>query len=538
MFSRLKKSLDTIVSSAFILVFSAVLAIGGTSFLLVQRMMDKTYAIAEETRHVDFINNLHNKTFNLISAIYKQTIHGNDEYAQQTFRLANEIDQDIDTYIQKEEESAYPESEEELRLMIGLRCNLQALQQSSQSPRTPQGLDPLAYWEKMASRHASDIQAQVHRINQLHFDIIARKVEKNRESMSLVLSLYVLTSLAVLALVYSSYRLHSRHVVKPLKHLAEATERVAQGDLSVRVESASETEIGRLYKAFNSMTARLQCHEEELITFNRELERKVQERTRTLEETCHSLQDTQARLMHYEKMAMLGQIATGVNHEVRTPLNALYMNVQLIRKTLEHGSEGINNERRLRQKDILDRIALVEQEVLRISDMLEEFVRYARFPPLRKKEIDLYQVIEYVADMLSERADQARVSLNLSRTGADCHLMADQDKLIQALVNLCINAIYAMPEGGMLTLATVVRDEVVEISVADTGTGIPEENMDKIFQPFFTSKASGLGFGLPTVQRIVEEHDGKITCQSRVGEGTVFNIQLPVMRMATQGSPG
>lgn len=517
----MKKSLDSIVFASFILIFSGVLAIGGASLHLVRNMMGKTAAIAEEGHNVDFINQLHNKIYSLIFAIHHQMLHISDEYPQQTRDLIKEIDLDIEEYIKHEESSTYPESDEEVRLLIGLRCALLDLERTPQMTQNPQGSDPLDHMDELLERHAKNIQEHVHRINQIHFKIIARKVAANRVSMSLLLYLYGAFSIAGLSLLYLGYRLHSRNVVIPIKQLAAASERVAEGNLNERVCSDSETEIGVLCKSFNGMVERLQSHEKELRSFNLDLEEKVKARTCELE-AAH------ADLLRFEKMAMLGQIATSVNHEVRTPLNALSMNVQLIRRMLEQSSAGISNERRTRQNEIMDRIALIDQEVSRISDMLEEFVRYARFSPPVMVEVDLNKVVGYVADMVNERAQQSGVALKLSLADPAPKVQADENKLIQALVNLCTNAFHAMPEGGVLDLATEVGDDAVEIFVADTGSGIPEEDQGKIFQPFFTNKATGLGFGLSIVQRIVEGHGGRISCRSRIGEGTVFTIHLPL----------
>ncbi len=328
-------------------------------------------------------------------------------------------------------------------------------------------------------------------------------------------------SLAGLATVSYGYRLHSREVVKPLKQLAGASARVAAGDLSVSVAFTSRTEIGVLCNAFNDMVIRLQSLDEARRAFNRDLERKVQ--AITLE-----LKEANVELLRFEKMAMLGQIATSVNHEVRTPLNALSMNVQLIRRAVETSSAGIDIERRARQTEIMSRIALVDREVQRISDMLDEFVRFARFSPPELSDVNLNDVITHVSDMIGEKAKQSQVTLSLSLSDSCRIIRADENKFIQALVNLCTNAFHAMPEGGVLGLATAAKGDAMEITVTDTGTGIPEANLDKIFQPFFTSKATGLGFGLSIVQRIVESHGGQIACRSTIGEGTTFTIRLPL----------
>lgn len=323
----------------------------------------------------------------------------------------------------------------------------------------------------------------------------------------------------------NGYRLHSRHVVQPIKQLSDFTSKISEGELGDRVSIDSQTEIGRLFDALNSMLDRLQTHENFLADFNQHLEHKVEERTLELKES-------QTELLRFEKMAMLGQIAASVNHEIRTPLNALYMNVQLVQKAINNCVNDYCGKR-----EIANRIAIIHQEVNRISDMLEEFVRYARLSPPQLEEVDLNKVVKYVADMLGERAEQSRVSLALSLAEQLPTVLADENKLVQALINLCINAIHAMPDGGTLKLSTRDVGDKVEISVADTGVGIPEGDIDKIFLPFFTKKESGLGFGLSIVQRIIEDHDGQITCRSRIGEGTVFDGRLPIDRSRKPGAP-
>lgn len=525
----MRKSLDNIVFIAFILVFAGVLAIGGASLFMVYQMMDKTHAIEEESRNVDFINLLHNKTYSLLLAFHHSVVRSDDKYSQLATQIANEINGDINSYLEHEEKSPYPEGKEETRLLIRLREKLQVLLSSAVEMKKlhdagQEAPESLTHLDEMLDRHAYDIQLLVREINRLHFDIIDRKVEKNRHFKSVILTLYLLFSVIGLSLVYLGYRLNSRHIVEPLKKLADATGRIKRGDLSIRVSTQSHTEIGVLYNTFNNMMDRLQSHEEFLVGFNRHLEEKVQARTVELEQTHLSLQSAQAELLRIEKMAMLGQIATSVNHEIRTPLNALYMNLQMLEKSFEK-CDGFCSHA---QEDVITRIALINHEVLRITDILDEFVRYARFAPPQLLDIDLNKVVRYVAEMLDERSVQSGVTLKLSLTEPLPVIPADENKLVQALLNLCINAIHAMPEGGTLSLSTMQRDSNVEISVADTGTGIAEDDLDKIFLPFFTKKESGLGFGLAIVQRIVEDHGGKITCQSRVGEGTSFVIQLPV----------
>lgn len=526
---RYNRRLDKIVLVSFILVFAGVLAIGGASLALVHNMLNMTYAIERESYNVNFIDQLHNKTYSLLVLVHHLTQGNDQKYASAASDISDEIDDDISRYLRHEEESKYPESAEEIRLLQALQKLLQDLSGSLDEiariqREGPSAATRLIEIDELVDHYSYDIALQVRAINKLHFDIITRKVDKARDSKSIIIGLYLFFSALGLALVYIGYRLHSRHVVQPIKQLSDFTSKISEGELGDRVSIDSRTEIGQLFDALNSMLDRLQAHENFLEEFNQHLGHKVEERTLELKES-------QSQLLRYEKMAMLGQIAASVNHEIRTPLNALYMNVQLVKKALDSCAGDCNG-----RQDITDRIAIVDQEVHRISDILEEFVRYARLAPPQLAEVDLNKVVSYVAEMLSERAEQSHIKLVLSLADPLSNVLADENNLVQALVNLCINAIHAMPDGGTLKLATMDQGNRVEIAVADTGVGIPQEDIGKIFLPFFTRKESGMGFGLSIVQRIVEDHEGQITCQSEVGEGTVFVVQLPLDHSTRYGT--
>jgi signal transduction histidine kinase len=532
----MQRSLDRYIFAAFALFFAGVLAIGGASLFMVQRMMVKTYAIEEESRNVDFINHLHNKTYSLILATHHFMVRPEEKYTDLANKLVSEIDADIVEYIRHEQASDYPEAEEEIVLLQQLREHLAALRLSIEEIGNPTNgatantPEAMAFWDEMLDRHALDIQTQIKAINQRHFDIITRKVEMSKQRQATIVTLYLLFSALGVILLYSAYRMHSRHVVKPLKNLASAVGIISEGDLTVRVQSDSHTEIGVLFAAFNHMVERLQAHEERLLDFSHELENKVEERTQELQSAYDSLQQAQDEALRFEKLAMLGQIAASVNHEIRTPLNALYMNLQLIRRAFD----ACGGQCQARG-DIGDRIGVIDREVQRISDMLEEFVRYARFAPPSFGEVDVNQTIRHVAEMLNERAARSHVELHLSLFEPATLIQADADKLVQALVNLCINAIHAMPQGGRLSLDATQIDDGIEISVADTGMGIAEADREKVFLPFFTNKESGLGFGLSIVQRIVEDHGGGIACHSKLGEGTQFIVWLPKYQANSKG---
>ncbi|PKL51906.1 MAG: hypothetical protein CVV37_03965 [Nitrospira bacterium HGW-Nitrospira-1] len=526
----MKKSLGTYMLIFFLAAFSGVIAIGGQSIYMVHRILQKTYSIEEESKNVAFVSQIHNKTYNLVLAIHHFIIDSDEKYAGRATALLTEIENDLQKYIQyeeAEEESGNSESSrEELRLLRLLGDNLRGIR----------GIVPV--FEDFARKKTGDVQRLIYlekyaynietltlEINKLHFEKITKKVEKSQGLLSFIFTLYVALSGAGLLSVFIGYWLHGRYIVKPISNLAAATQKLSRQGLSFRVDVNSKTEIGVLYDSFNTMAERLQSKEKQLVDFNRSLEQKVNERTYELKDAYDSLKKTQNELVRLEKIAAMGQIAASVNHEIKTPLNSLYMNLQLLKKQVAQ----CGGEDSYLKKDVINIISLIDGEALRISGILEEFVRFARFSPPDLKENDLNKIIADVADMISQRADAARVRLQLKLSGNVPRFMFDDKKIIRALINLCINAIHSMPEGGILTIETTVgEDNTVSLKVSDTGTGINAEDIDKIFQPFFSKKEAGLGLGLAIVQSIIEGHGGRISCASKVGEGTTFEALLPV----------
>ncbi|MCK5506403.1 MAG: PAS domain-containing sensor histidine kinase, partial [Thermodesulfovibrionia bacterium] len=227
-------------------------------------------------------------------------------------------------------------------------------------------------------------------------------------------------------------------------------------------------------------------------------------------------------LIRTEKIAAVGQIAAGVTHEVKNPLNSLAINTQMLLKELSNkfGTDSSSYES----------ASLIKYEINRINNILEEFVNFAKFPEPRFVENNMNQTINEVADLISESAKNSGVTLNLSLRENIPPAKFDARQFKEVLINLSQNAIKAMKDGGTLEIKSSLTGDNIIINVSDTGEGIPEKNYDKIFSPFFSTKEGGLGLGLSIVQRIVESHGGKINCISQVGKGTAFEILIPVER--------
>ena len=369
-----------------------------------------------------------------------------------------------------------------------------------------------------------NIQNLMEAINSVHFKSIGELVSDSNIKMYYILFLFLTSSLVGIMASAVAYIVLARNTITPIIDLATATEKVASGDLGVRVQTDSHTEIGKLYNTFNVMTEKLQEHKKEQDDFSFELERLVEERTVELRSSEESLRKTQADLLRMEKIATLGHIATAVNHEIKTPLNVLYMNLQLLNKKIKKCDIP-----EIKQKDgMLGITSLIDNEVSRINEIIEEFVKYARFPAPDFKENDINQIIEDITEMIDQSAKNANVAVEVDHDETLESVMLDEKKIIQALLNLCMNGIHAMPDGGVLRIGSKKEEDNVLLSVEDNGKGISPADLERIFEPFFTKKEKGMGLGLAIVQRIVEDHGGRISCRSEIGQKTVFEILIPL----------
>ena len=201
------------------------------------------------------------------------------------------------------------------------------------------------------------------------------------------------------------------------------------------------------------------------------------------------------------------------------PLSALSLNLQLL---VEDGRGEQTPEAKRRAR----RLEVVRRETKRLNDILEEFLRFAREHKLELRTADINKVVGRVLDFQSAEALSRGVQIR-SSFGEVPRVRLDEDLFRQALLNITINAEQAMPEGGDLMVRTCAVRESVNIDVVDTGIGIPDDVMPRLFDVYFSTKARGTGLGLPTACRIIEEHGGTITVHSRPGEGTCVTISLP-----------
>jgi PAS domain S-box-containing protein len=254
--------------------------------------------------------------------------------------------------------------------------------------------------------------------------------------------------------------------------------------------------------------------EEALREYSERLEEMVEERTR-------ELRDAQERLIRQEKLAVLGQLAGGVSHELRNPLGAIKNAAYFLNMVLEEPEPKV--------KETLE---ILEKEVDTSERIISSLLDYARPKPPVRRKVDVNDVVQ---EALSRAVVPEDVEVVSQLDEALPSILADPDQLAQVFGNIVLNAIQAMPRGGQLTVKTAVSGRGdprgrpwVAVSFTDTGVGIPEENLGRVFEPLFTTKAKGIGLGLAVVKTLMEGHGGSIEVESTVGEGSTFTVRLPL----------
>jgi signal transduction histidine kinase len=518
MIRKLGKSITIVNIIAFFTVFS----IGGISIYYAQNIMHNGYKMQEESRNIAFVNELYSHAYRLITAMHHFLIDPDKLYSDEAIEEIEKIGAKTKQYMDEEAKDLSPEKNKELVLLEAIIKDIDGLKGFSgifeQYTKTGSfDRDKLIELEE----YAYHIETTVKDINIIHFDKIARWQNESITNMWKILIFYVIFLFFGGVSVYLGHRQLIKHVVNPVKKLASATLEFSEGSFGKRVTTDTKTEIGQLYQSFNQMADKLQEHSELLSKFNEELEQKVHERTSELQQASEQLQKTQHALIRTEKVAAVGQIAAGVAHEIKNPLNALSLNTQILMREVS-GKFGTESE-------FYETASCIQHEIVRINNILEEFVKFARFPDPQFMQDNINQLIQEVAGMFLHKAENYGINIQLSPQDTIPEFPFDRSQLKMVVINLAQNAFNAMDKGGgTFEIQTLLQDKNVIIKITDTGRGIPEENIEKIFSPFYSTKQGGLGLGLPIVQRIVENHGGSIRCTSVMGEGTAFEIVLPV----------
>jgi two-component system sensor histidine kinase AtoS len=303
--------------------------------------------------------------------------------------------------------------------------------------------------------------------------------------------IYILVALGPLSIIGIVF-IFIKFFTRPLNTLLKATERLKEGDLDYRVEGLKD-EFGKVADAFNEMSA--------------------------------SLKEQMIKMQRTEQMVVLGELSAGLAHEIKNPLTGIKLSLEVISNEASISKEN---------KDIMLKLT---DECRRIDSLLKNLLNFAKPPQPKLVLIDINSVLDKTisfslqhASLLANADASIKVSKDLDKKIPE--IMADPIKLQQAFLNLLLNAVHAMPDGGTLSVLTSYDKEanIIRIKLSDTGKGIDNEVISRIFQPFFTTKPKGTGLGLAITKRIIEQHDGTLNVENNQDGGAAFTISIPVSK--------
>ena len=275
-----------------------------------------------------------------------------------------------------------------------------------------------------------------------------------------------------------------KNITEPIIDLVGFTEQVAEGNLDDQCEIKTQDEIGDLALAFNQMT--------------------------------RNLQQSRDKLIQAERLATAGKMSASFAHEIRNPLSSMRMLSQLLMQKPEMSAE---------QRQSLQYIL---EEIERIDNIVKGLMDFARPTTLNLAEQPLVPALQAVLSLMEANLTHHQIRLVLEFAPDLPDLQFDSDKIKQAFMNVVLNAMEAMPQGGTLSVTTFKLEDGISIKVTDTGVGIPEADIEHLFEPFFSRKDKGTGLGLANVKRILEEHGGTVEIENALNEGATVSMWLPI----------
>jgi two-component system sensor histidine kinase HydH len=243
---------------------------------------------------------------------------------------------------------------------------------------------------------------------------------------------------------------------------------------------------------------------------------RLDESHRKLREQTDILFETEEQLRRADRLSALGELSAGMAHEIRNPLGAI------------KGAAEILKDDYTPDESKYEFIQILLKETDRLNHIVQEFLGFARPKQPEFQPVDVNEAIESVLTLSGQEARKAGILVEKKLDPSIGRRSLDAGLLKQAFLNLVLNAVQAMPQGGTLTIESGIRDNAIEVKITDTGTGIADDDRKKLFSPFFTTKKDGTGLGLAITYRIIENHKGRIDVKSERGKGTTFTVRIPI----------
>ena len=286
----------------------------------------------------------------------------------------------------------------------------------------------------------------------------------------------------------------SHRVLRPLPVLIDSIKKIADGDFdqSLKVDASNTDEISILAREYNRMISGLAARDKKIY-------------------------EQQKELLQTEKLAAIGHLSAEVVHEIRNPLNAISLNIDWLETQIGEGNLELRRT-----------LESISREIQRLNQITESYLVRARVPAQQIAKTDLHDLLSEIISFSKEDDKAHNITVQTEWASQEIFIKADRSRLKQAFLNVLKNAKEAMPRGGRLIIRTEIRENVSRILFSDTGHGMNDSVRQQTFRPFYTTKQSGTGIGLMLTKNIVEEAQGSVDCDSRMGEGTTFTFQFPV----------
>jgi signal transduction histidine kinase len=292
----------------------------------------------------------------------------------------------------------------------------------------------------------------------------------------------------------------ARSIVTPIRNLERITKKITRGDFSESIEVTGHDEISSLAESFNQM------------------EDKLDHAMNALEDIIKQLQEKQSQLVEAEKLAGIGKLAAGIAHEINNPLTSVLTFSNLMLEQCPPDDPRY------------DKLKLMARETDRARTIVRQLLNFGRESVIKPVKININQPVTEIAESLVAQEAFKGIELSLKLADNLPEVYADPAQVGQVVLNILLNAIHAITPPGTIDVSTRLADKSVEVIFTDSGKGIPDEHMHKIFDPFFSTKAAtkGTGLGLAVSYGIIKKHGGEIVVESAVGKGTTFIVRMPI----------
>jgi signal transduction histidine kinase len=312
----------------------------------------------------------------------------------------------------------------------------------------------------------------------------------------------------------------SGQLTDPIRTLKEAVGKLAAGEYESIEVSTTNDELGELAMSFLEMADSIQAKTSEILTAKQEVERLNRTLENRVEARTRELKAAQEELLAKARLAAIGQMASVVGHEIRNPLAVINNSVYFIKTKLSNAGEL--------DPKIGKHLSIIESEIQQANGIINEILTFSRTRELKPA---VHAINDFLEELVSIYPFPSHIQVVKDFAPENPNVFIDPDEMRQALRNLIGNGVEVMPNGGVLKVATQIMPQMkdwIRIDVSDSGGGIPQDVIEKIFAPFFTTKARGTGLGLAVVRKVVDRHKGKVEVESTVGQGTTFKIWLPL----------